>query len=67
MLQRRMNLIFEFVPIDRAATSPCASRISCLDHEVRNDPVKDDLVVVSSLRQTCKVVARLGCVVVVEL
>jgi hypothetical protein len=37
-----------------------------LNHEVGDDAMEDDIVVVSALSQSRKVLACLGCVVIVE-
>lgn len=62
-----MYLIIKFVPVDRASSSASPGWIPCLDHEVWNDAMNDDVVVVSSLRQTCEVFACLRRMVIVQL
>lgn len=53
------DLILEFLAVDGAAAAASASRITGLDHEVGDDSVENDIVVVSSLRESRKVLAGL--------
>lgn len=53
------NLVFEFLAVDRASSSTGAGRITSLDHEVWDDAVEDDVIVVTSLRESREVVASL--------
>ena len=59
MFQRRVNLIFEFLAIDRAPTSSSARRIASLQHKVGDDTMKYLIVVVASLGKGSKVLASL--------
>jgi hypothetical protein len=54
-----MNLVLEFLPVDRATSSTGASGIASLDHEVRNDAMEDDIVVVATFSERSKVLACL--------
>ena len=67
VFQRSVDLVFEFVPVDTRAAAPCACGVTSLDHEVGDDSVEDDAVVVVSLRQGREVLACFGCVVIVQL
>lgn len=51
VLQPRMNLIFELFTKDRCAASASSGRIAALDHEVWDDPMEHDTVVVPALCQ----------------
>lgn len=53
------NLILKFLAVDGAASSTGASGIASLDHEVRNDAMEDDIVVVATFSEGCKVLACL--------
>jgi hypothetical protein len=55
-----MDFVFEFLAVDGAASSTGAGGITGLDHEVRDDAVEDDIVVVSALREGREVLACLG-------
>lgn len=66
VFQRRVDLVFKLVPVDACPSAPRPRRVARLDHEVRDDSVEDDAVVVVSLRQRRKVLARLGRVFVVQ-
>lgn len=59
VLQRRMNLVFKLLAVDRAASSPSARWVSCLKHEVWDYAVEDDVVVVASLGEGSEVLACL--------
>ena len=67
MLQRCMDLVLEFVAVDGASASSCLGRVAALNHEVWDDSVKDDIVVVTPLNQGTKVSAGLGSVLCVKL
>ena len=54
-----MNLVFEFLAVDGASTSTSAGGITGLNHEVGDDTVEDDVVVVTSLRKSHEVFASL--------
>jgi hypothetical protein len=62
-----VDFVFEFLAVDRAASAAGAGRITSLDHEVRDNAVEDDVVIVASLREGCEVLACLGRMSVVEL
>ena len=59
MFQPRIYLIFELFTINRSTTTPSAGRIASLQHEVWNDAVEDDVVVVAALGEGGEVVACL--------
>ena len=62
MLQSGVNLILEFLAVNRASSSAGAGRIAGLDHEVGYNAVEDDVVVVASLRERGKIVTSLRIV-----
>jgi len=66
-LQTRMNLILKLVAVDAAAAPARARRVAALDHEVLDDAVEDDAVVVAAAGERLKVLACLGRVLVVKL
>lgn len=66
VFQRRVDLVFKLVPVDTRPSAPRPRRVARLDHKVWDDSVEDDAVVVVSLRQRRKVLARLGRVLVVQ-
>lgn len=55
-----MDLVFEFLAVDGAASSAGAGGITGLDHKVGDDAVEDDIVVVSALREGREILACLG-------
>ena len=59
MLQARIYLIFELFTIDGCATTSRTGGIASLQHEVRDDAVEDDVVVVPALGQSGEVVTGL--------
>lgn len=59
MFQVVANLVFKLLAVDRAAAAAGAGRVAGLDHEIRDDAVEYDIVVVSSLRESRKVLAGL--------
>jgi len=67
MLQRLLNLIFELFAVDGTTASTGSGRIACLNHEVWDDTVEDDVIVVASLGESCKVLASFGRMVGVKL
>lgn len=67
MLQGSLDFVFELFTIDGATTAAGASRVASLDHEVRDDAMKDDVVVVAPLSESREVLAGFGGVVVVKL
>ena len=50
MFQAGVDLVCELFAVDGATTSTGSGRIACLKHEVGDDAVKDDVVVVAFLR-----------------
>lgn len=60
MFQVIADLVFEFLAVDGASSATSARGITGLDHEVRNDAMEDDVVIVASLRKSHKVFAGLG-------
>jgi hypothetical protein len=67
MLQSSFDFIFELFSIDGATAAACASRVASLDHEVRDDAMEDDVVVVAPLSESREVLAGFGRMVAVEL
>lgn len=63
MLQIAANLVLEFFAVDRAASAAGAGRITGLDHEVGDNAVEDDIVVVASLCESGKVLAGLDSLI----
>jgi len=59
MLEGRGNLVFEFLAIDRRAPAPRARGVPGLEHEVRDDAVEEERVVVAAARQGFKVLTGL--------
>lgn len=59
MFQPWMNLILELFAIYRGSSSAGACGIASLDHEVGDDAVEDDIVIVTSLGKSRKVLTRL--------
>ena len=59
MLKRCMYLILKLFAINGAAPSSCTGGISGLDHEVRYYAVDDNIVIIASLRERGKILARL--------
>ena len=49
MFQRGMDLIFEFIAVNTCPSAPCACWVARLDHEVGDDAMEYDAVVVVSL------------------
>jgi hypothetical protein len=66
MLERGMNLIFELVTVDGASATTGASRVAGLDHEVRDDAMKDDTIVVTTFCKSGEVLAGFRSVIVVK-
>ena len=59
VFQAGIYLIFELFAIDGSATAAGTSRIAGLQHEVWDDAVEDDVVVVAALGEGGEVVAGL--------
>lgn len=59
MLEIRINLVLEFLAVDGASSSASAGRIAGLYHEVGDNAVEDDIVIVASLRKRREVLTRL--------
>ena len=59
MLERRVDFVFEPLPIDRTSPSSRASRIPGLKHEAGYDAMKDDIIVVAALRECHEILASL--------
>lgn len=67
MLELGSYLILEFLTEDAAATPTGASWITPLNHEVRNNTMKDRAVEVIARRKGGEILACLGCMVGVQL
>ena len=67
VLQGRTDLVGELFSIDARAASTGTRGITTLDHEVWDNAVEDDIIVVAALGEGRKVLAGLGGMVVVEL
>ena len=59
MFQARMYLVRELVAKDGAATAAGAGGVAGLEHEVWDDAVEDDIVVVAALGEGGEVLAGL--------
>lgn len=59
VFQVSANLVFEFLAVNGATASTSAGRIACLNHEVRDDTVEDDIVVVAAFGKCREVLACL--------
>ena len=66
MFQFWVNLVFEFVTVNRGAATAGAGRIARLNHKVWNYAMEDYAVVVAALGKCCEVLAGFRRVVVVE-
>jgi hypothetical protein len=66
-LQRGVDLVLKFLAVDAAAAAAGAGRVTALDHEVGDDAVEDDSIVVAALGELLEVLDRLGRVLVVQL
>lgn len=53
------DFVFEFLAVDRASSSTGAGGITGLDHEIGDDAVEDDIVVVAALCEGREVFAGL--------
>lgn len=60
VLELASNLVLEFLAVDGASSSAGAGGITGLDHEVGDDAVEDDIVIVASLSKDRKVLASLS-------
>ena len=67
VLQRRRDLVLEFVAVDGRTSPTGARRVAALHHEVRDDAVEDGAVVVAAGGELGEVLAGLGGVGCVEL
>jgi len=59
VLEVLVDFVLEFLAVDRASPTTGAGRITGLDHEVRDDAMEDDVVVIASLREGRKIFACL--------
>jgi hypothetical protein len=59
VLQVGANLVLELLAVDRGTTATSASRVTALDHEVRNDAVEDGAIVVVARGEGREVLAGL--------
>ena len=66
MLKRRLDLIFELFPVDGATSSPSASRVAGLDHEIGDDTMEDHIIEVATLGKGGEVLAGFRGMVIVE-
>lgn len=67
MLEGRVDLVGELFAVDAGSSSSRACGVARLDHEVRDDAVEDDVVVVTSLSEGREILTRLGRMLIVEL
>ncbi|TGO68361.1 hypothetical protein BELL_0833g00030 [Botrytis elliptica] len=58
--RRGGEFVFEFFPVDRGSAAAGASGIAGLQHEVWDDPVEDDAVVVAAPDESLEVGAGFG-------
>lgn len=66
VLERSRDLVFEFFAVDGLASATGTGGVAGLDHEVGDDAVEDDIVVVSALGKGSEVFAGTRGMVVVE-
>lgn len=59
MLQPRVNLVLELLAVNRASSPAGTSWIAGLDHEVGDNAVEDNVVVIASLRKCREILACL--------
>ena len=59
MLQSRIDLIFKLFAVDGSAAAAGAGRVAGLEHEVWDDAVEDDVVVVAAFSEGGEVGAGL--------
>lgn len=59
VLQSRVDLVLELLPVDGAPAASRARGVARLDHEVGDDPVEDHVVVVAFAGEAFKVLAGL--------
>ena len=62
MLETRVDLVLEFFAIDACAAAAGAGGVAGLDHEVRDDAVGEDVVIVAALGESGEVLTGLGVV-----
>ncbi len=60
MFQFRMNFVLELFAVDGTAPSAGSRGIAGLKHEVGDNAVEYDVIIVAFLRQGCKIIASLG-------
>ena len=65
MLQRRVDLVFEFVAVDGGAAAAGAGGVAGLEHEVGDDAMEEDVVIGAALGEGCEVPAGLRSTVLV--
>lgn len=59
MLQRGRDLVLELVAVDRSAAAASAGWVAGLDHEVGDDAVDQEVVIVASLSEGLEILACL--------
>lgn len=62
MFEILVNLVFELFAVYRVSASPSARGIASLDHEVGDNAVEDDIVVISALGQSREILTGLRAV-----
>ena len=67
VFQGGFDFVFELFTIDGITAAACASRVASLDHEIRDDAMEDDVVIVAPLSESREIFASFGRMVVVEL
>lgn len=60
MFQRRVDLVRELVAVYARPPASRARGVACLHHEVRDDPVEDDVVVIAARSEGREVRTCLG-------
>lgn len=66
MLQGCADLVLKLLAVHGASSAPCPGGIAALDHEVGDDTMEDDIVVVAALREGGEVPTSLQNQVLVE-
>ena len=59
VFEAKMDLIVEFVTVNRTASPASPRWIAGLEHEIWNDSMKDDIAVVVALSEGHEILARL--------